>query len=614
MCHRLCLPLLLVLCVGSSLPAQVPSGPNDWPQWRGPNRDGISHDKGLLTAWPEGGPKVLWQVDRVGVGYSSVVVKDGRIFTQGDLNGVEHILCLSAQDGSLLWAVQPEPVAKELAERINAEFTNLDKNQDGTVDEVEALARLGNEFNKYDTAADGDAEAIAETRRKRLFASLDANNDGKLSFEESGDALRDEFARIDQNDADADATALAASRATALFAQLDTDKDGKISRDESRRSALDRPFNQADDRDPSTNKGDQLLTKQELETYLAKRETGKDGTLSPEEVLEYYVKSHPGKDGILTRDELQGYFGGYRNRQGDGPRGTPTVDGDLVYCEGGNGDVTCLEAATGKTVWHVNLTRDFGGGRPGWGYSESPLIEGEMLVVTPGGKNGTVLALNKKTGDAIWQSSDIQDGAHYSSPVAATIGGRREIVQFARSSVFGLDAASGKFLWKYSAANNGTANCFTPIVDKNYVFVSSAYGTGSGLAEVSNSADGQTAEEVYFLGKLASHHGGAVKIGDYLYSNGGGSLMCIHYLTGDIAWQARSVGKGSLVAADGMLYVQSERYAFALVEATPEEYREKGRFKFDSHGRPSWAHPVVCGGRLYVRDQESLTAYDLRSP
>ncbi|MEO8498899.1 MAG: PQQ-binding-like beta-propeller repeat protein, partial [Planctomycetota bacterium] len=184
--------------------------------------------------------------------------------------------------------------------------------------------------------------------------------------------------------------------------------------------------------------------------------------------------------------------------------------------------------------------------------------------------------------------------------------------QFARESVFGVDAKTGEPLWKYSAANNPTANCFAPIVYDDHVFVSSGYGTGTGVVKIKTDGGKQSAEEVYFLKKLQSHHGGAVRIGDYVYSNGGGALMCIDYLTGDVAWEARSVGKGSLVAADGMLYVLSEGHQVALAEANPEKYVEHGRFKIESHGRPSWAHPVVAGGRLYLRDQGALTAYNVR--
>ncbi|MEO8497979.1 MAG: PQQ-binding-like beta-propeller repeat protein, partial [Planctomycetota bacterium] len=409
--------------------AQVPSGADDWPQWRGPNRDGISNDKGLLKEWPADGPEVLWQVDTAGVSYSSIAVKDGRVFTQGDLDGIEHIICLSVKDGSVLWAVQPEPLVKALAERIVNEFKGADRDGNGTIDEVEAWQRFGRDFNNYDLPVGDDVKQVAAERANRLLSALDANQDRRLTFAEAGEVLREDFERFDTEDRDADAQQLAASRAAAFFATIDKDQDGKISREESRRSELDRSFNQADTPDATTNKGDELLTKAEVETYLAKRQTGRDGVLTATEVEGRFAREFAGKDGILSREELRGFYGGYRNGMGDGPRGTPTLDGDRVYVEGGNGDLTCLEAATGKTIWHINLQSDLAGGRPGWGYSESPLIEGNLIIVTPGGKDGTLAALNKLTGEVVWRSAAVAEGAHYSSPVAADIGGVRQIVQ-----------------------------------------------------------------------------------------------------------------------------------------------------------------------------------------
>ena len=603
--------LTLALCAQTVL-AQVPFDSGDWPQWRGPNRDGISNDKGLLKEWPTDGPEVLWQVDTAGVGYSSIVVKDGRIFTQGDLEGVEHIICLDVRDGSVIWAVQPEGLAKTLDDRIAKEFVSADSNKNGIIDEAEAWQRFGRNFNNYDRpAAEKDAQKVARQRLERLLAALDTNKDQQLTFAEAGSVLRENFERFDSASKNVDAEQLAAKRAAAILAATDKDDDGMISRDEARQSEVDRAFGRADIPDPETKKGDGRLTKAELENYLTKHQAGRDGVLSAKEIEGKFAANYAGKDGIVSREELRGFYGGYRNGMGDGPRGTPTVDGDRVYVEGGNGDMTCLEAETGKTIWHISLTDDLGGRRPGWGYSESPLIEGDLVIVTPGGQGGTLAALNKMTGELVWRSTNIVEAAHYSSPTAANIGGVREIVQFARETVFGVDAKSGQLLWKYGGANNGTANCFTPIVVDDHVFVSSSYGAGTGVAKISTSGGGQVAEQVYFVKKLQSHHGGAVKVGDHIYSNGGGTLMCVHFFTGEIVWQARSVGKGSLIVADDMLYVLSEGQQVALVEVNPNEYVEHGRIKFASHGRPSWAHPVVCGGRLYIRDQGTLTTYNV---
>lgn len=593
--------------------AQVPSKPGDWPQWRGPNRDGISVETGLLREWPEGGPKVVWQVDSVGVGYSSLAIKDGRIFTQGDLDGVEHVIALNAADGKTLWAVQPGPVKSLLLDRLQKEWKDLDRNKDGIVDELEALQRFGWDFNRFDKPVDGDVEARAKSRGEAIFVVLDKDNDGKLSFAEASGPLRDRFEQADSEDKQADAAKLAATRTADWMKSLDKDGDGKLSREEVRGTALDRHFGRIDQRDPTTNKGDDKLTPEEIEASIAKHEPGRDGVVTKEELVAFYVRSKPAGDGKLTLDELRGPYGGYRNGMGDGPRGTPTIDGNRVYAEGGNGDVTCLDAATGETIWHVSLTRDFGGGVPGWGYSESPLIVDELVIVTPGGNKGTLVALDKHKGNVVWTSGEVTEGAHYSSPLVAEIGGVRQIVQFARASVFGVSIKDGKFLWKYAKPANGTANCCSPIVDQDHVFASSSYGTGGGLAKLTKSDDKFAADEVYFEKKLDCHHGGIVKIGNWMYSNGGGPLICMDFLSGKIMWQNRSIGKGALVAADGKLYLLSENHEVALVDASPGEYVEHGRFKVKSHGRPSWAHPVVAGGRLYIRDQESLTAYDVQA-
>ena len=601
------------LLAGNVVLAQVPSKPGDWPQWRGPNRDGISLETGLLREWPKDGPAVVWQVDSVGVGYSSLSLKDGRIFTQGDLDGVEHVIALDAVDGKTVWAVQPGPAQALLTERLNNEMKGLDRNKDGVVDELEALQRFGWEFTRFDKAAGGDVEARAKARAEALFAKLDQDGNGKLTVAEAGGAFGNRFEQIDTEDKEADADALAASRTAEYIKTLDKDTDGKLSKKEVGGTPLDKHFGRIDQKDAATGKGDDQLTAEEIEAFLVKHEKGRDGVLSQAELVAFYANNKPVGDGLLTLEELRGPFGGFRIDQGDGPRGTPTIDGNRVYAEGGNGDMTCLDGATGKTIWHVSLTRDFGGGQPHWGYSESPLIVGELVIVTPGGKNGTVAALDKQTGNVVWKSGELTEGAHYSSPVLATIGGVEQIVQFSNSSVFGVSLKDGKFLWRYKKPANGTANCCAPIVDQDHVFASSAYGTGGGLAKITNSDDKFTAEEVYFENKMACHHGGILKIGNWMYSNGGGALICMDFLSGKIMWQNRSVGKGSLVAADGMLYLLSENHEVALADASPGEYVEKGRFKIKGHGRPSWAHPVVAGGRLYIRDQESLTAYDVRA-
>lgn len=605
--------LLLVFTATTSATGQIPSQIGDWPQWRGPHADGISLETGLLKQWPEDGPTVLWQVDSVGVGYSSLAVKDGRIYTLGDLDGVEHILCLDANDGQIIWTKQPGPLAEILASRVENEFKQLDKDQNGKIDEYEGLSRFGWDFTKYDRSIpDADVFAVAQRRINLLMDKIDTNTDDQLEFAEGSQYFRDRFVRMDSEDKTVDSGDLAKKRMVAYFTDLDIDDDEGLTRKEVRRTALDRQFGRIDVRDPATNQGDSLLTPEEVEQHLLKNEKGRDGIVTRQELLDYYVRNNVAGDGELSQDELRSAFGGYRNGMGDGPRSTPTVDGERLYVEGGNGDVACMAATNGETVWYVNLSKDLGGGTPGWGYSESPLIVGDLVIVTPGGNQGTMVALDKMTGEKVWQSTSVTERAHYSTPVVATINGIKQIVQFGNQSVFGVSLTDGHKLWSYQAPANGTANCCSPIIEENLVYASSAYGTGGGLVKVSNVDDTQQAEEVYFEKKLQCHHGGIVKIDNYMYSCGDGPLTCVNFKTGEIVWQARSVGKGSLIAADGMLYVLGEGHRVALVEATPEDYREHGKFEIPSHGRPSWAHPVVAGGIFFIRDQETLTAYGVR--
>ena len=608
--HRL-IPLFAVaLSFGLAGMSRVARA-DDWPQWRGPNRDAVSHEKGLKKAWPEGGPKLLWQVDNAGVGFSSLAVAGGRVFTQGDLDGVEHIICWSESDGKLLWAVQPEPVRAELEKKVDEQFAKFDKNADGTLDELEALAAFGWNYTTLDQPGDGDAKVVARKRADVYFQAYDKDSDAKLSGAEIPGQLIGEIERLDKEDKAADGMAMAAARASADISRCDKDDDGKISKKEAD-GLVNRIFGRADSKAAGASKGDDLLTEDELKTYYFSKEPGRDGAIGRAELETVFATSFATRDGSLTKADVKRSIGGYRNSFGDGPRGTPTVEGDRVYVEGGSGDLSCLDAATGKTLWHLNLSKDLGGGRPGWGYCESPLVHENWLIVTPGGDKGTLAALDKRTGAVVWRSTEVKEGAHYASPQIAEIGGVKQIVQFASKDLFAVTLDGKKLLWNYSGANNGTANIATPLIFGDHVLASSGYGTGSGLVKVSAvTSESQKADEIYFTKKMANHHGGLVRVGDHFYGFGEG-LMCLDFKSGEVVWKNRSVGKGSLVFADGMLYCIGEGYEVGLVEATPEEYRERGRFKIDAFGRPAWAHPVVANGRFFVRNMGRLSVYDVK--
>jgi outer membrane protein assembly factor BamB len=381
-------------------------GGGEWPQWRGPNRDGVSQETGLLKQWPEGGPPLAWKAAGAGMGYSSFAVSKGRLYTLGLRGDREFVIAFDAETGKEVWAT---------------------------------------------------------------------------------------------------------------------------------------PHGSA-----------------------------------------------------------------FRNDRGDGPRGTPTVDGDRVYSLGGNGDLSAIDAKTGKIVWQMNVLQKFGGSNITWGISESPLVVGEKLLVNPGGPGASVVALNKKDGSLIWKSQS--DRAGYSSAIPVTVGGKTQVVFFTHTRGLGLDLETGKLLWDYPKAANDVANAATPVARGNRVWISSDYGNGGGLVEIKPTG----AAEVYFTKEMRNHHSSSILVGEHLYGFSSGILMAMRFDTGEVAWRDRSVGKGSLVYADGHLYALSENGVVGLVEATPAGYREKGRFRIPQDNLPTWAHPVVAGGRLYLRDQDTIYAYDVR--
>jgi outer membrane protein assembly factor BamB len=310
----------------------------------------------------------------------------------------------------------------------------------------------------------------------------------------------------------------------------------------------------------------------------------------------------------------------WKGRRGPGPRGCPAVDGGRVYALGTDGDLVCLDEATGAEHWHKNLPRDFGGRMmSGWGYSESPLVDGGQVICTPGGKKATLVALNKETGDTIWEASVPQgDGAAYSSAIVADINGQRQYIQFLQRGVVGVSAKDGKFLWRYDKPANGTANCATPLCHADFVFAASAYGKGGGLVKLIGADDSIKAKEVYSTKQIKNHHGGMVLVDGYLYGANGGNgetpaLVCLEFQTGKVMWEARKAGKGSLAYADGHLYYRTENGPVVLVDASPKAYTERGRFNQpERKNAPAWAHPVLANGKLYLRDQDILLCYDVK--
>lgn len=410
-----------LLGVVASMAAETDKKGTDWPQWRGPKRDAVSQDRGLLQKWEGEGPPLAWKASGLGGGLASVVISRGRIFTMGKRKGGEYVVALNAKDGTELWASPVNP------------------------------------------------------------------------------------------------------------------------------------------------------------------------------------------------------------KGGDDPSSTPTTDGERVYAVSPSGDFVCLAAADGKELWRKSFTKDFGGSIPGWKYCESPLVDGDAVICTPGGKEATMVALNKKTGEVLWKCAipgGAGDGYGYSSIMVSNAAGVKQYVQMlgAGTGCVGVAAKDGTFLWSYPRTANGTATIPTPIIDGDYVFCSSGYGTGSALLKLVRNGSGVKAEQQYFLegNKLQNHHGGLIHVGDYVFGGHGhdnGLPICVEMKTGKIVWGGDKRGPGSgsaaVVYADGQLYFRYQNGLMALIGATKDGYQLNGTFKIPQVSGPSWSHPVVVGGRLYLREQDNLFVYEV---
>lgn len=402
--------LLLSLTIGAH------AAPGDWPQFRGPNRDGASAETGLLQELPPGGPPLVWKATGIGVGYSTVSVVGDRIYTIGEDSEVSSVVALNAADGKKVWS-----------------------------------AKLGK-----------------------------AGAPGQPAFE--------------------------------------------------------------------------------------------------------------------------------------GPRATPTVEGDLLAAVSQWGELACYDAAQGKELWRKDYAKDFGGKRPNWGYAESPLIDGDKLVVTPGGMEGSIVALNKQTGALIWRSKGFTDAPHYSSLIVAEIGGVRQYVQLTAESVIGVAAADGKVLWQ-APRKGRTAVIPTPVYSDGFVYVTSGYGVGCNLFKITEAGGKFTAEEVYANKVPSNKTGGVIKLGGFVYGHADDKgWTCQDFKTGTAKWQSNTPGKGSITYADGRLYLRAEdKGTVVLIEASPDGYKEHGRFEQpDRSSKTAWPYPVIAHGKLYLRDWDTLLCYDVK--
>ena len=405
---RILLLAFSLILGGFSLPASA----EDWPQWRGPDRDGRSLQTDLLKKWPEGGPPLAWKARTAGAGFSSVSVSKGVIYTLGDLADGCHVIALKETDGSLVW------------------------------------------------------------------------------------------------------------------------------------------------------------------------------------------KSRTGE------------AGGHRGYPG--PRSTPTVDGGKVFALDQHSNLICLNAADGEKAWTVNLQEDFDGKMmSGWRWSESPLVDGESVICTPGGAKGTVLALSRKTGKKLWQTSEWTDPTGYSSVIIATINGTRQYLQLTGKSLAGIDPKSGKVLWRVERIGK-TAVITTPVVHENIVWVTSSYGVGCHAFQIDRTGGQWSAKEIHSSRKFANHHGGVIELDGHVFGSTGGSFACMNIRSGELIYRERSAGKGATTFADGHFYLRSENGPVALIKASSKELKEISSFEQPERSeKKSWAHPVVANGKLYLRDQDLLLCYDI---
>jgi outer membrane protein assembly factor BamB len=336
----------------------------------------------------------------------------------------------------------------------------------------------------------------------------------------------------------------------------------------------------------------------------------------------YTMGARGGKELLLTLDvntgkELDAVEIGdiLENNWGDGPRGTPTVDGKFIYALGAQGNLVCVEAATGDLQWRKTM-QEFGGSTPTWGFTESPLVYEGMVVVTPGGEQGAIVALDKTTGKLLWQSKDIVTAAHYSSLVVRDGKNGPQLVQLLADQVVGLEPKTGKLLWS-SPWPGRVAVIPTPIVKDDMVYVTSGYGVGCKLLKIS---DDGGAEVAYENKVMKNHHGGVILLDNHLYGHSDDvGWVCQELESGDRVWREReALKKGAIAYADGRLYCLSEDDGeVVLIEPSTAGWKEHGRFTLDpqtDRRKPAgkiWTHPVITDGKLYLRDQNLIYCYDV---
>lgn len=332
-----------------------------------------------------------------------------------------------------------------------------------------------------------------------------------------------------------------------------------------------------------------------------------------------YTSGMVGETGMLFKFDLEGNliwkkpYGPEFNSSYTGPRGAPVVVGDHIYLESGTGELYCLTAGDGSIIWKKDLFKDFDGKNITWGVNETPLVDGDIIYATPGGKNNNVVALDRHSGDMIWSSKGKGELSAYCSPLMILHNGRKILVTHTASHLIGLDAGSGDLLWAQKQPNEYGVHANTPVYYKGVIFYFSGYGQGGGSLVLS--MDGSSITQSWFSKKLDSRMGGAVLVDGYIYMSGdyAREWRCVEWETGKEMYASSELGKGVVIYADGMLYCYTDRGELALVKADPSGFKVISKTKVMKGSEQHWAHPMIHEGVLYVRHGSAIIAYKVKS-
>jgi len=340
-----------------------------------------------------------------------------------------------------------------------------------------------------------------------------------------------------------------------------------------------------------------------------------------------YTTGNKGNDDILFALDMKGkvlwqtVFGRSWTQSYPESRATPTVEGNRVYCTSGYGDLACIDGTTGKIIWSYKASEIHKGTYGSWGIAESMIIDGNKVYFSPGGPQTMTIALDKTTGKLIWKSASLGDKPGYVSPILVNYAGRKMLINVSLRHVFGVDVSNGEILWKVAHPKQDDGDlikCVTPLFKDGRVYVTGGYNTGGMMVEIAK--DGKSAKTVWTDEVLDVHHGGVVLVNGYIYganwiSNGNGNWCCIDWNTGKKMWEERWNNKGSIIAADGMLYIYDEKSGnVGLVKLNPLKFDLVSSFKVTlGSAGPYWAHPVIKDGILYLRHTNALMAYDIKA-